>query len=54
LVKYAVLHAVDLIILGIRGRGLVETLLLGSTTDRVIRRVSCPVLAVGPATAAER
>jgi len=49
LVKYAVLHAVDLIILGIRGRGLVETLLLGSTTDRVIRRVTCPVLAVGPA-----
>jgi nucleotide-binding universal stress UspA family protein len=48
LVKYAVLHAFDLIILGIRGRGLVETLLLGSTTDRVIRRVSCPVLAVGP------
>jgi nucleotide-binding universal stress UspA family protein len=54
LVKYAVLHAVDLIILGIRGRGLVETLLLGSTTDRVIRRVSCPVLAVGPATNAKR
>lgn len=54
LVKYAVLHAVDLIILGIRGRGLVETLLLGSTTDRVIRRVSCPVLAVGPSTDAKR
>jgi len=54
LVKYAVLHAVDLIILGIRGRGLVETLLLGSTTDRVIRRVTCPVLAVGPAADAER
>jgi nucleotide-binding universal stress UspA family protein len=54
LVKYAVLHAVDLIILGIRGRGLVETLLLGSTTDRVIRRVICPVLAVGPAADAER
>jgi nucleotide-binding universal stress UspA family protein len=54
LVKYAVLHAVDLIILGIRGRGLVETLLLGSTTDRVIRRVSCLVLAVGPSTDAKR
>jgi len=54
LVKYAVLHAVDLIILGIRGRGLVETLLLGSTTDRVIRRVTCPVLAVGPAADAGR
>jgi nucleotide-binding universal stress UspA family protein len=47
LIKYAVLHAVDLIIVGIRGRGLVETLFLGSTTDRVIRRASCPVLTVG-------
>lgn len=46
LIKYAVLHAADLIILGIRGRSLVETLLLGSTTDRVIRRASCPVLTV--------
>lgn len=47
LVKYALLHAVDLIILGIRGHGLVETLFLGSTTDRIIRRASCPVLTVG-------
>ena len=46
LIKYAVLHAADLIILGIRGRGLVETLFLGSTTDRVIRRATCPVLTV--------
>jgi len=47
LIKYGVLHAVDLIILGVRGRGLVETLFLGSTTDRVIRRATCPVLTVG-------
>lgn len=47
LVKYAVLHAVDFIILGIRGHGLVESFLLGSTTDRVIRRATCPVLTVG-------
>jgi nucleotide-binding universal stress UspA family protein len=46
LIKYALLHAVDLIIVGIRGHGLVETLFLGSTTDRVIRRASCPVLTV--------
>ena len=47
LIKYAVLHAIDLIILGIRGHGLVETLFLGSTTDRVIRRATCPVWTVG-------
>ena len=47
LIKYAVLHAADLIILGIRGHGLVETLFLGSTTDRVIRRATCPILTVG-------
>ncbi|MFZ0131483.1 MAG: universal stress protein [Desulfobacterales bacterium] len=48
LVTYADSQSVEMIILGIRGRGLVETFLLGSTTDRVIRRASCPVLAVGP------
>jgi nucleotide-binding universal stress UspA family protein len=45
---YAATHAVDLIVLGVRGHSLVETMLLGSTTDRVIRGVSCPVLSVCP------
>jgi nucleotide-binding universal stress UspA family protein len=49
LTKYAELHDLDLIILGVRGRGLVETLCLGSTTDRVARRASCPLLSVRPA-----
>jgi len=48
LTKYAALHSVDLVVLGVRGRGLVETMLLGATTDRVLRRVSCPVLSVSP------
>lgn len=48
LVKYAVIHNVDLIALGFRGRGLVETLLVGSTTSRVIREAPCPVLSVRP------
>ena len=48
LVKYAVLHNVDLISLGFRGRGLVETLLVGSTTARVVREAPCPVLSVRP------
>lgn len=46
--SYAELHQVDLIVLGVRGHSLVETMLLGSTTDRVIRGVSCPVLSVCP------
>lgn len=46
--KYAEIHQVDLIVLGVRGHSLVETMLLGSTTDRVIRGVACPVLSVCP------
>ena len=48
LIKYATIHAIDLIVLGIRGRSLVDSMLLGSTTDRVVRKSRCPVLAVGP------
>ncbi len=54
LVRYAHMNEIDLIILGVRGRGLVETLLLGSTTDRVIRRASCTVLSVHPMPSGER
>ena len=43
---YADTHGIDLIVLGTRGHSLVETMLLGSTTDRVIRGVACPVLSV--------
>ncbi|MGD2125325.1 MAG: universal stress protein [Desulfobacteraceae bacterium] len=49
LTKYAVVNDIDLIVLGVRGQSLVETLLVGSTTDRVIRRAPCPVLSVLPA-----
>ncbi len=45
---YAETHQIDLIVLGVRGHSLVETMLLGSTTDRVIRNVACPVLSVCP------
>ena len=45
---YASDHRIDLIVLGVRGHSLVETMLLGSTTDRLIRGVSCPVLSVCP------
>jgi nucleotide-binding universal stress UspA family protein len=45
---YAEENDVDLIVLGVRGHSLVETMLLGSTTDRVIRGACCPVLTVCP------
>lgn len=48
LTDYAASHDIDLIVLGIRGHGLMETLLVGSTTDRVIRQAPCPVLSVNP------
>ena len=46
LVKYAATRDIDMIVLGVRGHGLVKTLFLGSTTDRVIRNSPCPVLSV--------
>jgi len=46
LVKYAKVQKVDMIVLGIRGHTLWEKLMVGSTTDRVIRHAPCPVLAV--------
>jgi nucleotide-binding universal stress UspA family protein len=48
LTRYAENNDMDLIALGIRGHGLVETLFVGSTTDRVARRSPCPVLSVRP------
>lgn len=44
--SYAQAHEVDLAVLGVRGHSLVETMLLGSTTDRLIRSIDCPVLSV--------
>ena len=46
LVNYAEKHNIDMIVLGTRGHGLMKSLLIGSTTDRVVRRAPCPVLSV--------
>jgi len=46
LVRYAELNDIDMIVLGVRGLGLAETLFLGSTTDRIVRKAPCPVLCV--------
>ena len=48
IIKYALLNSIDIIILGIRGRNLIEVLMTGSTTDRVSRQGPCPVLSVLP------
>ncbi len=48
LVRYSKKKKIDLMVLGVRGHGLMETLMLGSTTDRVIRQAECPVLSVCP------
>lgn len=42
----------DLIVMGTHGRGGFERLVLGSVTERVLRKASCPVLTVPPPTAA--
>ena len=36
--------AVDMIILGTHGRGVLDHALFGSTTERVVRKAPCPVL----------
>ena len=38
----------DVIVRGVRGRGAIDLLAFGSTTNEVIRRAGCPVLAVHP------
>lgn len=44
--KYADYSQIDLIIMGTHGRGDLEDFLLGSSSERVVRIASCPVLTV--------
>ena len=46
LVAYAHVQDMDMIVLGVRGYGLVRSFLMGSTTDRVVRKAPCSVLTV--------
>ena len=48
IVDYADSHGVDLIVMPTHGRQGLERFLLGSTTERVIRRAEVPVLTVKP------
>ncbi len=38
--------AIDLLVMNIHGKGMLDRALMGSTAERVIRAVTCPVLAV--------
>jgi len=44
----------DVIVMGVRGRGAIDLMAFGSTTNDVIRRATCPVLAVHPKAADRR
>ena len=48
ILDYAQAHQVDLIVMGTHGRGPVAHVLLGSVTERVVRKAPCPVLTVRP------
>jgi len=48
IVKLARARSVDLIVMGVSGRGALDVLLLGSTTHHVIRQGAWPVMTVPP------
>jgi nucleotide-binding universal stress UspA family protein len=48
-----VTESVDLLVLGSHGRGLIGRLIMGSTSDAIVRSAACPVLVVPPAANAE-
>jgi len=46
IIAYAREHAVDLIVMATHGRGAIAHVLLGSTTEKVLRKSPCPVLTI--------
>jgi nucleotide-binding universal stress UspA family protein len=46
IVRYAHDHDVDLIVMGTHGRTGVARVIMGSVAEKVVRKASCPVLAV--------
>jgi len=48
LLEYIDDHGIDLVVMGTHGRSGIDRLLLGSTTERLLRHASAPILAVTP------
>ena len=46
IMRFAKQRDVDLIVMGTRGRGFVEHMLMGSVAEKVVRHAPCPVLTV--------
>jgi nucleotide-binding universal stress UspA family protein len=46
IVRYAKDHAMDLIVMGTHGRGVVAHAVMGSVAEKVVRHAPCPVLTV--------
>lgn len=46
IIRYAKEQQIDLIVLGTHGRGVLSHVLIGSVTERVVRKAPCPVLTV--------
>jgi len=46
IVKFAAENGIDMIVMATHGRGFFSHAILGSTTERVVRRAPCPVLTV--------
>ena len=44
ILRFAAEHGADLLVLGVHGRGALDRLFFGSTTQHLVRQASCPVL----------
>ncbi|MBL6705353.1 MAG: universal stress protein [Planctomycetaceae bacterium] len=53
ILDYAAEHGCDLIVMGTHGRGSLSHLLIGSVAERIVRKATCPVLTVRPASVEE-
>ncbi len=48
IIAYAGAEGIDLIVMGTHGRGGIEHIVIGSVTEKVVRRAPCPVLTIRP------
>jgi len=48
IVHFAIEEGIDMIVMGTHGNAGLKTILVGSTTERVVRTAPCPVLCIKP------